>query len=118
MKRDKLKDYWRDAILEKIPHGEDGCLQLNKEDAIDMCRILLTNGFAVCLAGGDMADEVAVRWVYAGTTNDTSFADYDEVAFFHIDYLEDYPQALEEELIKEESERVNNSWLKEEDYVD
>lgn len=95
---EKLSNIWREAILNHIPHGEDGCLQLSKEDAIDMCRILLTNGFAVCLTGGDIGDEIAVRWVYAGSnSNDLDWADYNNVAFFDVDYLFDYPQALDED---------------------
>lgn len=117
MKR-RLDDFWRDAVLSKIPHGEEGCLQLSKEDAFKLCEILINGGYAVCLTGGDFDNNIEVRWIHAGTSEDTNWADYDEVAFFSVDYLEDYPQALEEELIKEESENSRNSWLKEEDYVD
>lgn len=95
--REKLSDIWREAILNHIPHGEDGCLELKKEDAIDMCRILLTNGFAVCLTGGDIEDEIAVRWIYSGGSNNLNWADYGNIAFFNVDYLFDYPQALDED---------------------
>lgn len=118
MEKKKLSDIWREAILNHIPHGEGGCLQLNKEDAIDMCRILLTNGFAVCLTGGDIGDEIAVRWVYAGSYSDLNWADYNNVVFCSTDYLEDYPQALREQTVEEEEKEARESLMREEDYID
>jgi len=57
---ERLKYYWRKAILEKVPHGEESSLGLCEEDAISLCKILLKNGYAVCLTGGDLEDEVRV----------------------------------------------------------
>ena len=87
----------RDTILKNIPHGEDGELQLEKDAAIALCDILLNHGYAVCLTGGDFDHDVSVRWLYAGDVDDLNWSNYDNVAFFNPDYLEDYPQALDEQ---------------------
>ena len=59
--------------------------------------MLLNKGYAVCLTGGDFGDEVAVHWLYAANDED-HFADYDQVVFTSIDYLEDYPRAINENM--------------------
>ena len=102
--KERLKDFWRDAILKNIPHGEDGSLQLNEEDAIAMTKILVKNGFAVCITGGAFGDELNVSWVYAGGDDDLNWADYEKIAFFNTDYLEDYPQAYHEEYEEEDND--------------
>lgn len=88
------RDYWYKSVLEHIPHGEEGSLQCSEEDVATLIKILLKRGYAVCLTGGDIGDDVCVRWVYAGDTEDLNYANYDNVVFTNIDYLEDYPKAL------------------------
>lgn len=97
-----MEQYWKEAILDHVPHGEEGDLQLNKEDAQTLCDILLHNGFAVCLTGGDFGDKINVHWLYAGSDEDLHWADYGKVVFTNIDYIDDYPQAYNEQ-IEEES---------------
>ena len=99
-----MTDSWKEAILEHIPHGEDGHLgNLKWEDAITLQKLLLKNGFAVCITGGDFEDEYVVAWVYAGDAQNLDYANYENVAFFHIDYLEEYPEAYYKEYGIEES---------------
>lgn len=120
MKERKLEKFWRESIFEHVPHGEDGSLQCTEDEAVILCRLLLKKGFAVCITGGDIGDECNVNWIYAGSTDNLQWANYDNIVFTSYDYIEDYPQAIqeniEEALLKEEHER--NSWLREEDYVD
>ena len=98
----KLKNSWRQAILEHVPHGEDGGLQLDREAAVTLCNILLDRGYAVCITGGDIGDDVFVHWIYAGNIDNLSVADYNNVVFTNPDYIEDYPQAYYEEFKQEE----------------
>ena len=101
---ERLKTYWREAILENIPHGEEGSLQLTPKDAMDFAAILLKHGYAVCLTGGDIGDDVKASWLYAGTTENTEYADYKQVVFTSIDYLDDYPQAYNEDVPENDEE--------------
>lgn len=98
----KLKNSWRQDILEHVPHGEEGSLQLDREAAVTLCGILLGRGYAVCITGGDFDDDVSIHWVYAGSDSDLCMADYNNVVFTNADYLEDYPQAFYEEFEQEE----------------
>ena len=88
-----MTDSWKEAILEHIPHGHEGELTLNWEDAIALEKILIKNGYAVCITGGDMDDELRVSWLYAGTVESLDYADYEQVVFTNIDYINDYPEA-------------------------
>lgn len=99
-----LKDYWKKAILENVPHGEDGNLQVREEDILDFIKILLKYGNAVCITGGDFEDMYKISWFYAGGDN-ADWADYNMVAFFNQDYLDDYPQALYEQVEEYEAKQ-------------
>ena len=98
MKKERLQGFWRDSILEHIPHGEDGSLQCNEEETHILTKLLVKKGYAVCITGGDIGDDVRVSWIYAGDVGNLDWADYDQIIFSHIDYLEDYPQALQEDI--------------------
>lgn len=87
--------YWYTRVLDHFPHGEEGKLTLNPDDAFEFAKILLRNGFAVCLTGGDMDDDISVHYLYAGYQEDLKFADYNNIVFTSSDYLDDYPKALE-----------------------
>ena len=88
-----MTNNWKEAILEHIPHGHEGQIDLPWEDAITWAKILNKKGYAVLFTGGDMDDDVKVIWIYAGTTDNLDYADYDQVAFTNMDYIEDYPEA-------------------------
>jgi hypothetical protein len=88
-----MEDYWRKAILENVPHGEEGYIQFEPEEAFKLSEMLLKRGYAVCLTGGDIGDDVRVSWIYAGDTDSLMWADYDNIVFTSVDYLEDYPEA-------------------------
>lgn len=98
----ELQPFWRKAIFENIPHGEEGSLQCTREEAIVLSELLLKKGYAVCLTGGDIGDEIAVHWLYAGTTENLDWADYGEVVFTKVAYVEDYPQAYNEDILEED----------------
>lgn len=86
--------FWLKKVLERIPHGEEGVLCCTEEEAIILCKLLIKKGYAVCLTSGDFEGEVAVRWLYAGEVGNSDYANYEQVVFSHVDYLEDYPEAL------------------------
>ena len=96
-----MEKRWRDNVLEKIPHGEEGSLQLTLDEAFEISEILIKKGYAVCIAGGDIGDTVKLSWIYAGDTDNLTWADYSNIVFTHADYISDYPEAyysmLEEE---------------------
>ena len=89
---------WYKSCLEHIPHGEEGQIDLSWEDAITWAKILNKKGYAVLFTGGDMEDEpVKVSWLYAATVESLDYADYRNVIFSNIDYLDDYVDAYNEE---------------------
>ena len=96
-----LEQYWKDSILKHVPHGEEGSLECTEEEAIILTRLLVKKGYAVCITGGGFDDDVNVSWLYAGSDKDLNWANYDNVAFFNVDYLEDYPQAYYEDMFAE-----------------
>ena len=97
-----LSKEWRKTVLEKIPHGEDGGLQLKEEDAISVARLLLRYGYAVCLTNGDFEDNIQLNWLYAGNVDNLDYSDYNNIVFTSPDYLEDYGQALTEDVNEED----------------
>jgi len=98
------KSNWHKMCLEKIPHGEEGQIDLSWDDAVTWAKILNKQGYAVLFTGGDMLDDVKVSWLYAGAEDNLDLADYDNVTFTSPDYLEGYPDAINEEYGEEESE--------------
>lgn len=103
-----MTDSWKEAILEHIPHGHEGQIDLSWEDAITWAKILNKKGYAVLFTGGDMDDEpVKVSWIYAGDTDNLDWADYDKVVFTNIDYIDEYPEAYHKEY-NDESEKNTN----------
>jgi len=99
-----MTESWRKAVLDHIPHGEEGNIELNWNDTIAMQKILIENGYAVCITGGAFKDTYRLSWVYAGDVDDTKYADYDNVIFSSADYLEDYPEAVYHTEDEEESD--------------
>ena len=87
---------WREAVLENVPHGEEGRINLNPKDAFTVSKILLNRGYAVCLTHGDIGDDLCVHWLFAGSVDDLDYSDYENVVFTSIDYINDYPKALSE----------------------
>jgi len=92
-----MTDSWKEAILEHIPHGHEGQIDLSWEDAITWAKILNKRGYAVLFTSGDMDDDVKVSWLYAGAVESLDYADYDNVVFSHMDYFDDYVNAYNEE---------------------
>ena len=93
---------WHKIVLEKMPHGEEGTIELNWDDAVTWAKILNRIGYAVLLTGGEFEGEVTVRWLYAGDTDNLSYADYGKVVFSSVDVFEDYPEAYNSEYGDEE----------------
>ena len=77
-------------------------MNLGEEDAFNLSKILLKNGYAVCLTGGDLGDDIRVAWLYAGTEGNFDWSNYDQVVFTSIDYLDDYPEAYHDEYVEDE----------------
>ena len=105
------KSSWHKMCLEKLPHGEDGQIDLNWDDAVTWTKILNRHGYAVLFTGGDFENDVRVSWLYAGDSENLDRADYDLVVFSAPDYLEGYPDAVYEEYGNpddEENEDVGN----------
>jgi hypothetical protein len=98
------KKSWHKMCLEKIPHGEEGQIDLSWDDAVVWAKILNRHGYAVLFTGGEMDGDVKVSWLYAGTEENLDWADYDMVTFTSPDYLEGYPDAVNEEYGEEENE--------------
>lgn len=98
------KKEWHRLCLEKIPHGEEGQIDLSWDDAVTWAKILNRAGYAVLFTGGEMEGDVKVSWLYAGTEENLDWANYDMVTFTSPDYLEEYPDAINEEYGEEENE--------------
>lgn len=92
-----MTDSWKEAILKNVPHGHEGQIDLSWEDAITWAKILNKMGYAVLFTGGDMDDDVKVSWIYAGDTDNLDWADYDNIVFTNIDYIDEYPEAYYKE---------------------
>lgn len=104
-----MEKYWRDAILKNVPHGEDASLQLTPSEAIAFATMMVKKGYAICITGGDIGDNVRVSWLYAGNTDNLEYADYGNVVFTSIDYMEDYPEAVNE-FTEEDDEVEDDDW--------
>ena len=89
-----MTESWREAVLNNMPHGEEGSLELKWDAAITVQKILIENGYAVCMTAGGFEDTYRIAWVYAGDVDNLKYADYDNVVFSSLDYLEDYPEAV------------------------
>ncbi len=96
------KKSWHKLCLEKVPHGEEGSINLTWEEAITWAKILEKKGYAVLITSGDVDDEINVRWLYAGDVDNLDYADYQNVVFTNPEYLEGYPDAINEECGEEE----------------
>ena len=93
-----MDDLWRNAILDNIYHGDDGHFQCSEEDAISLCRILIKRGYAVCITGGDIGDDLQVNWLYAGDGDSLDWPRYENVVFTSPDYIDEYPEAFYEDI--------------------
>lgn len=91
MYKEKLEKFWKEAILRNIPYNGDKELAFyTYEEASATVSNLLKENYAVMLTMEE--DLFIVSFIETYTDN---FA-RNEVAFFHRDYLEDYPQAIME----------------------
>lgn len=79
---------WEDAVLENIPNGEEGSLQLEFEDAVQLAKLLLKYGYVTLFSSGDIGNTVRVSWIYAGHSDNLRFADCNSVCFTSRDYSE------------------------------
>lgn len=102
------KTHWYKTVLEKVPHGQEGTFNFAKEDAIAMMELLLKNGYAVCVTGGHIGEDWRIDYIYAGDTDNLDYADYQNVAFTSMDYMDEYYEAMcnenEEDCNETESE--------------
>jgi hypothetical protein len=98
---------WYDSVLNHVPHGEEGSLQLEWNDAMTLLRILLTRGYAVCVTKGYFDEDVKLAWIYAGDTDNLQFSNYDNVVFTSLDYIEDYPEAYYQTIEDEKENEIN-----------
>ena len=89
---------------EYFPHGEEGSLQLDYEDACQIMKILVNRGYAVCISGGDIGDDFKVSWVYAGSSEDSKWANYDGIIFTSMDWYEDILNYYQQEVNEYEDE--------------
>lgn len=96
---------WYETVLEKVPHGEEGYLSnLDGNELMTMINLLNHKGYAVCVTSGDIGDTFNIAWVYAGDTGNLDYANYNNVAFTSIDYIDDYPRAFNETMGHEDEE--------------
>ena len=96
--------FTRDMLFEKLHDGADGRIQLPYEDACTFQKILISRGYAVLMADGDVGDEYEVRWVYAGNIDNLRYANPKRVVFASEEYLDmlewgDYEDEEEKERI-------------------
>lgn len=96
---------WYETVLEKVPHGEEGYLaNLDGNELMTMINLLNHKGYAVCVTSGDIGDTFNIAWIYAGDTGNLNYANYNNIAFTNIDYVDDYPKALNETMGHEDEE--------------
>lgn len=85
---------WYETVLNHIPHGEEGSLSnLDGNELMTMINLLSHKGYAVCVTTGDMGDTFNIAWLYAGESGALNYASYNQVAFTHVDFMYDYPNA-------------------------
>lgn len=93
---------WNEKVLEKVPHGEEGSLaNLDGNELMTMINLLNHKGYAVCVTAGDIGDTFNIAWIYAGDTGNLQYANYNNIAFTHVDYIDDYPKAWNETVLGE-----------------
>ena len=94
-------DSWLKSVLENVPHGEEGHLQLDAENALFVQKLLVDRGYAVLMTSGEQKDDYRISWIYAGSTDNLKYADINNVCFTSMDYLWDYPDAVMKSLEEE-----------------
>lgn len=99
--------FTRDMLFEKLHDGADGRIQLPYEDACTFQKILISQGYAVLMADGDIGDEYEVRWVYAGDTDNLNYANPNRVVFASEEYLDMLEWGDYEDGAEEERERID-----------
>lgn len=80
--------FTKEELTDKLYDGAEGRLQLPYEEACTLQKILISQGYAVLMADGEIGDKYEVRWVYAGDTNNLSYANPNQVVFALTDYLD------------------------------
>ena len=94
---------WFKNVLDHIPHGEEGSLECTEDEAIILSKLLIKKGYAICLTSGDIGADVKVNWLYAGSDIGLNYDDYNMVVFTSIDYIKDYPSAINSDLDHEDT---------------
>lgn len=82
-------------IEDRIRNSIDGTVQLSYEEACTVQKILIDRGYVVCMAAGDIGDDYKLSWIYAGSPDNTNFADMSLVVFTTEDVLWDIKEELE-----------------------
>lgn len=80
--------FTKEELTDKLYDGAEGRLQLPYEEACTLQKILISQGYAVLMADGDIGDKYEVRWVYAGDTGNLNYANPNQVVFASTDYLD------------------------------
>jgi len=75
-------------LYERAIYGDNNSIQLSYEDACTFQKILLANGYAVLMTDGDIGDKYRIDWVYAGDIGNLEYADREQIAFGHRDFVE------------------------------
>ena len=75
-------------LYEHLFNGANGSLQLSYEDACTIQKILVSNGYAVMMSGGEIGDTYKIEWIYAGDVGSLKYADSSNIVFSNRDYLD------------------------------
>ena len=75
-------------LYEHLFDGAEGRLQLPYTDACVLQQILISNGYVVQMSHGDYGDMYKIEWIYAGTSDNLTYANSSNVVFSHRDYLD------------------------------
>ena len=77
-----------DKLIHRIKNGTEGHLQLSFEDAVTVQKILVNQGYAVMMSGGDIGDTYKISWIYAGDVGSLDYANSNNIIFCSADLIE------------------------------
>ena len=79
----------KNDIFEELNKNGEGYLLLPFEDACTLEKILLKQGYAVMITGGEVGDDqVRITWLYAGTIDDLTYPNENQVVFASKDLID------------------------------